>query len=85
MDFFNFFLELHKTIRSLECTHADILRKTGIMSIGIYIYNIYTIYIYVEHINSLFLNIHGKSLCLWWVALKLYSFVSVNQFFYFKN
>lgn len=28
---FIFFLKLHNTIRSLECTHADILPKTGIM------------------------------------------------------
>lgn len=76
---FIFFLKLHSTIRSPECTHADILPKTGIMlSILIQIYNTYTIYIYVKYINNLFLNTHGKSVCLWWVALKLYSFVSVN-------
>lgn len=28
---FIFFLKLHNTIRSLECTHADVLPKTGIM------------------------------------------------------
>lgn len=42
---FIFFLRLHSTIRSPECTHADILPKTGIMSILIQIYNTYTIYI----------------------------------------
>lgn len=28
---FIFFLKLHSTIRSPECTHADIFPKTGIM------------------------------------------------------
>lgn len=75
-----FFLKLSNTIRSLECICADILSKTGIMlSISIYIYIYYIRYIYVKYMNSLFLNTPGESACLWWVALKLYSFVSVNQ------
>lgn len=69
-------------IKSAEFTSAGILlgNKNNYVPkyIHIYIYITQTKYIYVKYIKNLFLNTHGKGVCVWWIVFKLYMLVHVN-------